>query len=163
MKETWEKVTQILRNRMDTILFGTIGVIFLFSSFFAYHALKQPLSTVEKTVHNTIEEKRSINFEIETKPSKLYPNGGTIIPDDVIFTRLTDHLIITIGEYINTAEDVKLEANTSIVYSLSAKDMWEREFELVPPQSISSEGTSFTLLQNKLRIDIKKILSYIQA
>jgi hypothetical protein len=129
----------------------------------AFLAIRQPVVKEEKTIKNIIEEKESYDCLIKVKPCLLYPDGGIAAPDGVIFNSLTDQLIIKLDLRINTQEAVRVEGSSGVVYSLVAKDMWEREFTAAETESFHTEGVSNDLLHKEIRIDINDILKLIQS
>lgn len=115
----------------------------------------------QKTIKNTIEEKISFDYAAMVKPSTLYPKGGIVAPDKAIFTALTDKLIIKLNADISSEKPVKFEGRIGIAYSTIAKDMWEREFELMPTKIINSEGITHDILQQEIQFDIAKVMDFI--
>lgn len=141
-------------------MLGLMVILWVAFTIFAYKAIKQPLVAEEKVIENKIEEKVLFDYAAIVQPSTLYPRGGKVVPDKVIFTKLTDKLIIQLDSIINTEKPVKIEGSTGVVFSLVAKDMWEREFELVANHSINTEGIHNSILQKEIELDIEDILSF---
>lgn len=156
------RVFQKINGKYRAYIVGLVVVLLLISIIFAYKAMKQSLYREEKLIKNTIEEKLSFDYAPLAKPSTLYPNGGKVASDMVIFTNLTDKLIIKLDGSLNTELPVSVEGSTSVSYSLVAKDMWEREFIVVPTVTTKTEGISHSMLKEEIQINIQELLDYIK-
>ncbi len=150
-----------VKRKYRPYIVGIIIILCISSTFFTYKAMSKPLVLEENVVKNTIEEKIAFDYAAQVQASTLYPEGGQVIPDGVMFTKLTDKLIIQLDSSINTEKPVKVQGDSEVTYSLVAKDMWERTFNLTDHQ-ISSQGISNTLLQEQVEIDISKIFAFIE-
>ena len=153
------KISRIHRK----IIYSLIIVLWIISTRFAIQVLRQPLEIEEKITKNTIEEKTSFNYAAIVQPSTLYTRGGKVTPDGVIFTKITDKLILNIDSMISSQEPVTIESVAGVTYSLVAKDMWEREFELMRQRTINTEGTSNLLLQEEIELNLEDIFSFTKA
>lgn len=162
MKEAKIRVFQKINKKYRILILGLIVFIFLISTFFALKAIGQPLNIEEKATENKIEERTSFDYAASVHPSTLYPQGGKIAPDGVIFTNLTDKLIVQIDSSISAEKPVRVEGKVEVIYTLTAKDMWEREFNLVSTQGVNLQGTTNSLLKKEIQIDLEKISSYIK-
>ncbi len=162
MKETKIRMFQRINKKYRIYVLGLIAILWLISTIFAFKAMGQPLDIERKIIENKIEEKTIFDYAAIVRPSTLYPQGGKVAPDGVIFTNLTDKLIIKLDSSINTEKPVRVEGNAEVIYSLVSKDMWEREFELVSPQAINLQGTTSSLLKKEIQIDLEKISNFIK-
>lgn len=137
-------------------------VLWLISTILSFRAIGQPLTIEERIIENKIEERTTFDYSAIVYPSTLYPTGGRVTSNGVIFNNITDKLIIKLDSSIMSDKPVKVEGSTRVVYSLVAKDMWEREFELIPTKTINIEGTSNSLIQEEMRLDVDDILAFIK-
>lgn len=150
-----------IKGKYRPYVVGSIVALLVISTIFAYNALGQQLVKEEKIITNSIEEKITFDYLASVNKSTLYPNGGIIVPDGVIFSNLTEKLIIQLEGSINTGQPVEVESNTRVTYSLIAKDMWEREFEVIPTIETKTEGVSNSLLKKEIEINLQELLSFI--
>lgn len=138
-----------------------IFTVFVISLILAILAIRQPSEIEEKVIKNVIEEKTSFDYKAKVKPSTLYPNGGIITPDKVIFNNLTEDFIVELKSDINTEQSVRIDATKKITYNLIAEKMWEREFVLKQPIKYNTEGINHSVVNEEVHININEINSYI--
>lgn len=161
MKKINFKLYSQINKKYRKYLLGFIVIIFIISAVLCFLAIRQPLQIEEKIITNNIEEITSFDYKAVVKPSTLYPNGGVVTPDKVIFNSLTEDFIVNIKSDINTDKPVKIEAIKEIKYSIVAEKMWEREFTLVDQKQINIEGDSSNLLNNEVHLNLPEINNYI--
>lgn len=155
------KLYNKINGKYHRYVAGLIFIIFIFSAVLTLLAIRQPLKIEEKIIKNNIEEKNSYDYKALVKPSTLYPSGGIIIPDKVIFNSLTEDFIVEIKTDINAENPVRVEATKEVTYKLVAEKMWEREFLIKQPIKYNSEGTSHNVLNEEVHININDINSYL--
>lgn len=136
-------------------------ILCVFSTILTYKAIRTPIELEQKIVKHTIEEKITFDYFVMVKPSTLYPEGGIVTPDKAIFTTLTDRLLLKLNAEISSEKPVKFEGQTGAVYSIIAKGMWERKYELIPIKDIESEGTLHNIFQQEIQFDIPKIMEFL--
>jgi len=156
------KVFQRIDKRYRKYVLGLIVLLWLTFTYFAFKAIGQPLVIEEKIVENKIEESTNFDYSVIVRPSTLYPQGGKVIPDKYIFINLADKLSIRLSSIINSEKPVRVKGKIGVIYSISAKDMWERDFELLPTQAINLQGSSNLLLKKEIQVDLGKIISFIK-
>ncbi|MDD2481639.1 MAG: DUF5305 family protein [Lutispora sp.] len=162
MRITKIRIFGEINKKYRPYIVGVIVILCITFTLLAYQAIRQPLMIEEKVIANTIEEKVIFDYVAVVKPSTLYPQGGKVVPDQVIFYKLADKLIIQLDASINSARPVRIEGSIGVVFRLVAKDMWEREFELVAAQPINTEGISHSLLHEEIHLDLKELFSFIE-
>ncbi|MDF2820309.1 MAG: hypothetical protein K0R15_750 [Clostridiales bacterium] len=163
MKGTLTRILQWGKSNYQKVIIVMIAIVWVTSTFFACKAIRQPLRKENKITQNILEQKKAYHYAAKVKPSVLYPEGGVIVPEGVIFNSLTEQLIITLDAGIHSEKSIKVEGSAGIVYSIVAKDLWEREYELIANQTIMSEGVNHSLLQEEFSIDVKKIVDLIET
>lgn len=161
MKKLNIQVYGRINERYRKYVVAAILTAFIFSAVLTFFAIRQPLHIEEKIITNNIEEKTSFDYKAKVVPSTLYPNGGIITPDKVVFNNLTEDFIVSINSTVNTHKAVRIEAINEVSYNLAAEKMWEREFILRQPISYNSEGTVHQLLNEEAHININEINSFI--
>jgi hypothetical protein len=150
----------INKNYKAYVIYALV-LAFLITSFLTLKAFTNPLAAEEKSIDNTIEVKTSFDYSGVVKRSTLYPAGGKVSGDDIIFTSLTDKLIINVKTNVSTEKPVTVEGTSELIYTLAAKDMWHKDYEVVASHPVQSEGLSHTLLQEDITIGIKQLFDYI--
>lgn len=163
MKTDKQKLWTTNKVSFHRVLIGIIAILCMISGILAFVAIKRPLQKEITTNINTIEERLSYDYSVKVKKSALYPEGEIVKPDSIIFTNLTDQLIIQLDSTIRSDKPVKIEANTKVFYQLVAMDMWERDSILIPERSLTMEGDNFTLLDEEIRIDTEDIINRIST
>lgn len=155
--EFYKKINEKYRKYIVVLIF----VIFIISAVLTFLSIRQPYEIEEKVIKNTIEEKTSFDYKAKVIPCTLYPEGGIITPDNVIFKNLTEDFIVEINSQIMTDQPVKIEATKSMKYNLIAEKMWEREFVLKQPFKRNYNGVSHDLVNDVIHININEINEYV--
>lgn len=142
-----------------------ICTLLIFSIITVYKAIDYDLVIEEKNKENTIEEKFSFDYIPIVKESTLYPTGGKVEPDKVIFSQLTDKLVIQLNSVIESDKAVKIDGNVEVFYSLESEETFKRQFPLVSQQVFNADvvGTSHKLLEKEVQLDTTKIYDYIDT
>ncbi len=155
--ELYKRINEKYRKYIIVLIFA----IFIISSVLTFLSIRQPYEIEEKVIKNTIEEKTSFDYKAKVIPCTLYPEGGIITPDNVIFKNLTEDFIVEINSQIMTDQPVKIEATKSMKYNLIAEKMWEREFVLKQPFKRNYNGISHDLVNEDIHININEINDYL--
>jgi ABC-type multidrug transport system fused ATPase/permease subunit len=139
-----------------------IFTLFILSTFSLIIAYVTPITIQKSITINNLTENTTYDFSTIAKPSTLYPKGGKILPDNVIFSALSDHLILSLNSNISAEYPILIDATSSINYSIIARDIWTRDFEVLPATKVQSEGTLNSLFDEDVSIDITAITEYIR-
>jgi hypothetical protein len=160
MKRIKFKVSKMTRKKLHIFFNSIIAVLWIISTWLTIQALRKPLVLEEAVITNRLEEKVSYDYMVDVKRSLLYPKGGKVSPDGIIFNNITNSLIITLDYGLKSEKSVKVEGNIIVKYRITATDMWEREFVIIENKPIKSEGVENSLLKEDIAIDLSDLLEY---
>ncbi|NLX63264.1 MAG: DUF5305 domain-containing protein [Clostridiaceae bacterium] len=150
-------------KKIYRILILAILVITLILSIYYFNmSISQPEVFDDKIIENSFTETIDFSYQAIVNPSTLYPNGGRVVPDGIIFTKITDKIIINMNYSLESEAPVSIDGNIRASLNIIAKDMWNIEKELVPLQSVKSEGNLNPIIQDEIYIDIKDVLTLIK-
>ncbi len=161
MKIREERLIQRINKKYRGLLFMAIILVGVISAILAVRALQMPVVIEEKVKVNTIEETTRFNYTIVALESVLYPSGGEVEADQVIFNSLAEALIITIDDTIDAVNPVSVVGMSAVTYRLESENMWKRAFPLIPQKNINSEGITHELLNERISIDTKEIYNFL--
>lgn len=150
------------KNSKNKIIIIFLGLLLVVSSFGLIRGIGHE-EEIEKTeVVNIIEQNTSVNYFANVNPSILYPEGGRIIPDNAIFTNLTEDLIVDLNINVNSQHPIEIDGTSQVLLRILASDTWQRDAVLIAKSPISLSNSS-TILDEEININIKQIQSFISS
>jgi len=151
-----------MKKTYRILIFGILIITLILSIFYFNMSINQPAVIDEKIIENSITEIIDFSYHAVVNPSTLYPRGGRVVPDNIIFTKITDKIIINMNYSLESEAAIKIDGNNRVSLNIVAKDMWNIEKELVPLQVVKSEGNLNSIIQDEIYIDVKDVLTLIK-
>lgn len=150
------------KNSKNKIIIIFLGLLLVVSSFGLIRGIGHE-EEIEKTeIVNIIEQNTSVNYFANVNPSILYPEGGRIIPDNAIFTNLTEDLIVDLNINVNSQHPIEIDGTSQVLLRILASDTWQRDAVLIAKSPISLSNSS-TIIDEEINININQIQSFISA
>ena len=144
-----------MKKTYRILIFGILIITLILSIFYFNMSINQPAVIDEKIIENSITEIIDFSYHAVVNPSTLYPRGGRVVPDNIIFTKITDKIIINMNYSLESEAAIKIDGNNRVSLNIVAKDMWNIEKELVPLQVVKSEGNLNSIIQDEIYIDVR--------
>ena len=151
-----------MKKTYRIITFTILTITLILSIYFFNMSINQPDVFDDKIIENSITEVIDFSYNAVANPSTLYPKGGRVVPDGIIFTKITDKIIINMNYILESESPVKIDGNIRVSLNIVAKDMWNIEKQLVHIKSVKSEGNLNPIIQDEIYIDIKDVLTLIK-
>lgn len=151
-------------NKIYKIALIIAAVIFILSGFAAFHAFTYPKQIERIAYENNIQQRTAYDYKIDVIPSALYPQGGTITPDNRIFTRITEGLRIKLDSSITAEEAISVKGNYKVILKINAEDYWEKEYAtLIDTRGFDLEGEEVHLVQDEIYVSLSEIVKYTES
>lgn len=162
MKKNKTKKTDGTKKIFNKWIIGSLGILWILSTIFAYRALRQSLKVEEKVVENMISEKTSFNYKVEVVPCTLFPDGGIVEPNDTMYSNITKAIHLNLVSSVTSDKPITVQGSKKVVLMLIAEGLWQREFILEPKNGFNLQGNDNKVVQNDYVIDVKNIAAYIE-
>lgn len=131
------------------------------SLFLTYSAISRPLQVEEKVQDNLIKHNTAYSYQTTVKPCTLYPDGGTIQPDGIIFTQLTDAINIKAISAMTADRAFRIEGKRKLNITISANQYWQREFPLVEEEEFAAEGKEVFVFDHDIALEPDGFINFI--
>ncbi len=92
-------------------------------------------------------QKGKIDYQVHLKPNKILTENP-LGPGKSYYAKLVDHISLNYSYLFKGDQETSLAGTYSITATLEAKDMWQKDFVLVPPTSFTGKGNDFSFNKN---------------
>jgi len=150
-----------IKKKYNPYIYSVLIILWISISIIAIMAWTSPLIIEEKLIENAVEIKTAFDYKGVMKPSTLYPRGGEVSGDEVIFTELADKFIIHLETDLFAEKPVKVEGTAEVSYTLVGEDMWHKDYEAAATRSIQSQGLTNSLLKEDITINLQQLFDLI--
>lgn len=154
--------SKLKRLFLSTKVAILIGCLLIVSLYVAVTSFLQPSNQSQTTIENTLQQKTAFSYLVNVQPSELYPQGGLIEPDSIIFEKVTKEILTTIQTSITSEQDIKVEGSFHPILTIEAGEFWEKEIPLSQKQPFQFEGKEYNLIDHTFSININEIKELIK-
>lgn len=137
-------------------------ILWLGISGIAIKAFMTPTEIKEDFVSNKIQQRTIMEYKLDVVPNALYPAGGIVIPDNVIYPNVLKSLLIHIDSKVSAESTVKVDGLEKISLKLVSDNAWVRDLLVKPENKVSTLGTENSLGGGDLVINLKDITNFIK-
>lgn len=152
----------VMSENKKRIAYILLIFVFIISTGFALQAFQQPLQIEERVEENNISFKTTFEYKASVQPCTLYPQGGIVVPDEAIFSNITDKLLVKVNSTVEADKPVKVDGTKKVLLTLTADRYWERSFILEQDTPINLEGTINSIINKEYSINLVDIRNYIE-
>jgi hypothetical protein len=135
-----------------------IALVFLVTAVKAFttpSAIEQVADTVE------LRQEVAFDYSATTRPSTLYPTVTKLARQSRYLLNLTDTFTVTILANISSGETQEITGTYLVIMKLTADDLWEKEYLLMPETAFQGEGR--VTLELPIDIPFRDLLSFAES
>jgi hypothetical protein len=140
-----------------------IGCLLIVSLYVAVTSFLQPSNQSQTTIENTLQQKTAFSYLVNVQPSELYPQGGIIEPDSVIFEKVTNEIPTTIQTSITSEQDIKVEGSVQPILTIEAGEFWKKDIPLSEKEPFQFEGKEYNVINRTFSININEVKELIKS
>lgn len=148
-------------KKSNKLLFYILAPLFVISAIAAALSVVQPLITTKEINDNTIRLETSFDYKAKITPNVLYPKGGIIEVNDVIFKKITSAIPFNLNAIISSDNEVLVIGTYEVDVVIRAGELWERSFPLESKMPFELEGSELAVIDNAYEIDLNEINSFV--
>jgi uncharacterized membrane protein len=149
----------IVSSKFTIFVVGSL----LISLYFAATSMLQPANQNLTTVENTLQQKTEFSYMANVQPSKLYPEGGLVEPDSIIFEKVTKDIPTTIHTSITSVKNIEVEGTFQPTLTIEAGEFWKKELPLGEKQSFQYKGNEQNIVDGTYSINLNEIKDLIET
>jgi len=105
-----------------------------------YAAYQLPTYTEKYNSRCDYEHDGDFHYIAHITPTSIYNNKSTISPDEICFSKITDHLDIFFYYSFRCTEPAEVNGDYEIIALVESPDQWKKRFIIVPMTAFNSSG-----------------------
>lgn len=102
----------------------------------------QPVAIKKPTATYHYQHNAKIDYWVKLKPNAIFKEN-LLMAGKTYYTKLTDYINLNYSYLFNADQETQLEGSYMITATLEAKDMWHKDFVLLPPQPFSNKAKTY--------------------
>lgn len=121
----------------------TILIILSFALLYNVYTAYQLPTYIEREVSSrwVYEHDGDFHYIAHITPTSIYDNKSTIGPDEICFSKITDHLDIFFYYSFRSSLPAEVKGDYEIIALVESPGHWKKQFVIVPTTSFNSSGS----------------------
>ncbi|MGB9792264.1 MAG: DUF5305 family protein [Thermacetogeniaceae bacterium] len=138
-----------------------LGLLFAGALCYGCAVFRKPAFAEKKVAVLSYRQKGVFSYSVRIRPNSIFPEERRG-PGETYFTKVVKAIDVDFSYLFKTDREAALTAIYSVVATVDAPKMWQKEFVLVPPTEVAAKGDTLSI-NRPFAIDLPYYNDFLKA